>query len=77
MTRNGVAGLRIEADGFGVGLLCSDVEVGASGRPYPSLVLGSPENLTSDYWHVHFHSCCHWHGIREKVRIVGPVEVQG
>lgn len=66
----GVVGLHTDVEDFGAGLLCNDVEVEASGRPHPSLLLGSQENLTLGYCHVHFHSCCHWHGIHAEVRMV-------
>lgn len=69
-----VVGLHIDVVGFVAGLLCNDVEVEASGRPHPSLLLGSPENLKPGYCHVHSHSRCHWHGIHAEVRRVGQVD---
>lgn len=70
--------LHIEAVGPHIdeeaGLLCSDVEVEALGQPYPCLLLGSPENLSSGYYHVHFHLRCHWNDIHGEVPLVGHVE---
>lgn len=67
-----VVGPHIDEEGFGTGLLCSDVEGEALGQPNPSLLLGSQENVTPGYYHVHFHLCCHWHGIRGEVQMAGP-----